>query len=297
MSASKRYTPYPRWAPYFFATPFLFTFLVFALYPLVQSMVLATQNTFGAEITEFVGFANFKFLLTDPQFGKALINTFLFACGSVFLQLPVSLGLALLLNRPDIIGRGFWRLIFFSPSMVGIVFVAMIGSLIFEKRTGLLNVGLAWISGGAWDIDFPWLQEFVMPALILSALWMYAGFNMVYFLAALQSVDKTLLEAAKVDGANAWHRFVHVTLPCIMPVATFILLLSIIGSFQLFELPYIMLGGPGPNDQGLTVVMYLFTTAFEAGDLGYGSAIGWGLAVILITFAMGQRIIGRKTEA
>jgi ABC-type sugar transport system permease subunit len=120
---------------------------------------------------------------------------------------------------------------------------------------------------------------------------------MVYFLAALQNVDGELVEAAMVDGAGWWYRFRHITLPAIRPVGTFVVLLSIIGSFQLFELPYILLSGPGPDNQGLTVVMYLFQVGFQQGDLGYASAIGWMLAVLLGLFAVGRQVLVRRAEA
>ena len=201
----------------------------------------------------------------------------------------------MLLNRPDIKGRAIFRLIFFSPSLVGLVFVAAIFSLIFEKRTGLLNVALHQLIG--FNLDFPWLQEHVMAAMVIAALWIYVGFNMVYFLAALQNVNPELVEAAMVDGAGWWRRFWHITVPAIRPVAAFVVLLSIIGSFQLFELPFILLNGPGPDNQGLTVVMYLFQVGFQQGDLGYASAIGWMLAVLLGLFAVGQQLIARREEA
>jgi ABC-type sugar transport system permease subunit len=288
-------TRHSRLAPYLFVAPFLIIFAAFTLYPLVQSLVLSFQQTFGPHSSRFVGISNFRFLLSDPLFWKALRNTAVFAAASVFIQLPLSLGLALLLNRPDIKGRTIFRLIFFSPSLVGFVFVATMFSLIFEKRTGLLNVALHRMIG--FDLDFPWLQEHVMAAMIIAALWMYVGFNMVYFLAALQNVSEELVEAAMVDGAGWWHRFWHITVPAIRPVATFVVLLSIIGSFQLFELPFILLTGAGPNNQGLTVVMYLFQVGFQQGDLGYASAIGWMLAVLLGLFAISQQVLTRKEDA
>ena len=205
---------------------------------------------------------------------------------------PSPLALALLLNRPDIKGRAIFRLIFFSPSLVGMVFVGMIFSLIFEKRTGLLNVALHTLFG--FNLDFPWLQEHVMLAMILAALWVYVGYNMIYFLAALQNVSKELLEAAEVDSAwPPFHRFLHITIPAIRPVSTVVVLLSIIGSFQLFELPFILLGGGGPDNQGLTVVMYLFQMGFQQGDLGYASAIGWCLAILLALFTLTQQLFAK----
>ena len=285
------------WAPYFFVAPFVILFSVFTLYPLLYSLVMATRQNSGPRVSAFVGLDNFRWLLSDPDFWKALRNTAVFAAGSILIQLPASLGLAMLLNRPDLRGRGLFRLIFFAPVLVGLAFVAILFGLIFNKGTGLLNVGLAWLSGGWWDRDFPWLQQHVMPALIIAAFWLYVGFNMVYFLAALQNVSRDLLDAAEVDGAGPWHRFLHVTLPAIRPVAAFVVLLSFIGSMQLFELPYLLVGPTGgPDGQGLTVVMYLYGKGFDVGDLGYASAVGWVLALILFAFAMLQKFVGNAED-
>jgi ABC-type sugar transport system permease subunit len=273
-------------AAYLFLAPFLLLFLGFTVYPLGKAVILTFQQTYGPGTAVFVGLENFKFLMADPRFWTALGNTTFYAIASVAVQMPVALGLALLLNHPQVRGKGIYRLIFFSPSLVGIVFVAMLFGLIFEERTGLLNGVLHALFG--FDLEFPWLETYTMPAMIIAGLWMYAGFNMIYFLAALQSVDKTLLEAAEIDGAGVWQRFRHVTLPHIMPVTSFVIILSLIGSFQLFELPYILLDGPGSEDRGLTIVMYLFQTGFEVGDLGYASAIGWALTFVLLVFGFVQ---------
>lgn len=283
-------------APWIFLAPFIGLFSTFTIWPLIQSLVLSMQQTYGPGTAQWVGLQNFKFLLTDPLFWKATGNTLRFTLGSLFIQLPVALMLALLLNHPKLKGRGFFRLIFFAPSLVGLPFVAMLFAPIFERRTGLLNVILHNLYSG-WDPEFAWTQNYIMSALIIAALWMYAGFNMVYFLAALQNVSRDLLEAAEIDGANVWQRFVHVTLPEIMPIAGFITLLSVIGSFQIFELSFIMLNnGPGPDNRGLTIVMYLYQTGFQTGDLGYASAIGWVLAIMLITIALIQRRLMKRHE-
>ncbi len=283
-------------APYLLLAPFLGLFGVFVAYPLVQSLVLSTRQTFGPGHSQSVGLSNFSFLVRDPMFWRALWNTALFTAGSVFIQLPLALGLAMLLNRPGLMGRGIYRLIFFSPQLMGLVFVATLASIVFEKRSGLLNQALHWAFGVS--LDFPWLQTYVMPTLIITTLWMYVGFNMVYFLAALQNVDKSLLEAASIDGAGPWAKFRHVTLPAIRPVGSFVVLLSIIGSLQLFELPYVMLNATaGPANRGLTIVMYLYQGGFEVGDLGYASAIGWAMTLILMVFALAQLMIARREEA
>jgi ABC-type sugar transport system permease subunit len=222
-----------------------------------------------------------------------LRNTFVFTVASVALQLPLSLGLAMLLNRPRLKGRALFRLIFFSPSLVGIVFVAMMFALMFHEREGLVNILLRGVIPH-FPREFPWLQEYVMPALIIATLWMSVGFNMIYFLAALQSVDRECLEAADIDGANGWQKFLYVILPEIAPVTRFVMLLSLIGSFQLFELPFILLNGPGPENRGLTVVMYLYQYGFEVGDLGYASGIGWTLALVLMGLTIIQRMLSRE---
>lgn len=292
----KPYRAEPKWIPWLFLSPFLVTITVFLAWPLVQSMLMSFQQTYGPKTSSWVGFANFKFLLSDPLFWKALRNTALFACGSVFIQLPLSLGLALLLNRPGLRGRAFFRLIFFAPSLVGLVFVGLLFGLMFEKRSGLVNT-LLHAMFASFNPEFAWLQEYVMPSLIIAALWLYVGFNMVYFLAALQNVPEELMEAASLDGAGPWQRFRHVVLPEILPVVSFVTLLSLLGSFQLFELPFILLGGPGPDNRGLTIVMYLYQTGFITGDLGYASAIGWMLAFILGGFALVHRLWLKKEEA
>ena len=284
---------HPKWTPYFFIAPFLIIFAVFMAYPMVQSMILATQQTFGPKTTQFVGLNNFRDLWSDPLFWKALRNTFIYAASSVAIQLPLSLGLAMLLNSRQLKGRAFFRLVFFSPSLVGIVFVAMMFALMFHERDGLINSFLRQVVPN-FPQEFPWLQIYIMPALVIASLWMFVGFNMIYFLAALQGVDSTLLEAADIDGAGKWNKFRHVIIPQIAPVTGFIMLLSIIGSMQLFELPFILLGGPGPESRGLTIVMYLYQYGFEIGDLGYASAIGWSLAFILMGMAMIQRFVMKE---
>jgi ABC-type sugar transport system permease subunit len=285
-------TSHPRWAPYAFMAPFVLVFCTFLVYPLAQSVALALQQTFGPRTSAFVGLKNFADLLADPLFWLAMRNTFVYAAASVALQVPLSLGLAMVLNRPRLRGRAVFRLIFFSPSLVGIVFVAMIFALLFHEREGLVNVFLRAVLP-QFPREFPWLQRYVMPALIIAGLWTSVGFNMVYFLAALQSVDRDCLEAAAIDGANAWQRFRHVILPEIAPVTRFIALVSLIGSLQLFELPFILLNGPGPENRGLTVVMYLYQYGFEIGDLGYASAIGWTLALVLMGLTVLQRRLSR----
>lgn len=296
-------------APYLFLAPFLVLFLLFTFVPLYQSVPLATKHTFGPDATVGVGMEKFSRAFGDPRFWTALRNTLVFTAGSVFIQLPVALALALVLNRKRILGRGVFRLLFFSPQLVGLVFVAVLAMVMFQKQKGLVNSILAgggdlirglpviggWLPDKSAILGTPWLETLAMPALIITALWMYAGFNMIYFLAALQNVPKELEEAAMIDGAGPIRRFFAVTLPSIKPVAIFVVLLSVIGSIQVFELAYIMLPeGMGLQDSGLTLVTYLFKNGFEIGDLGYATAIGWLIAALLSVAAITQRVLNRS---
>jgi ABC-type sugar transport system permease subunit len=286
--------------------PFLALFVVFVVYPLIQSAFLAANQTFGPGTRTFVGTKNFELLLSDPVFWKSIRNTFIYAMGSLFIQLPIAFLLALALNSPKLKGRGIYRLIFFSPQLMGLVFVSILGALAFEKRAGLINQALdaarindllVWVTGNDAWLEPDWLQQHVMATLILISLWLYVGFNMIYFLAALQSVDKSLMEAAEIDGAGPWGKLRHVVFPSVKPVATFVILLSMIGSLQLFELPYILLeSSGGPDNKGLTIVMYLYQNGFDLGDLGFASAIGWVLALILIGLALVQVKLTRAQE-
>src|SRR5829696_2742129 len=166
--------------------------------------------------------------------------------------------------------------------------------MLFTPRYGLLNRFLQSLVG--WGIDQEWLTQpaLVMPAVVIAGLWLYVGFNMIYFLAALQNIDQSLVEAAKIDGAGPRSIFFNVTLPSIAPVATFVVVTSTIGSFQLFELPYALLQqfnsnrGFGPKNSGMTVVGYLYRVAFEDGDLGMAAAVGWVLTAIILLISLVQ---------
>lgn len=273
-------------APYLFVLPFVLTFCIFSLYPYIKSLSYSLYATSGPKDAVYVGMNNYLFLLQDKDFHKAVGNTAQFALASILLQLPISLGLALLLSRKWVKGVNFWRLAVFAPNLMGQVFVGVLFGVLLQPKFGLVNMGLAQVLGPEW-LDKKWLGEpnLVMPALIGVSIWLYAGFNMIYFLAALQNVDQELYEAALVDGANGWQSFRAVTYPAILPVVIFVLVTATIGSFQLYELPRTLLNGGGPDNRGLTIIMYLFNNGLLPGDLGYASAVGWSLALMLAALA------------
>ena len=294
-------SPTPRWAPYLFIAPYLAVTLAFFAYPFAHAIELAFYQTAGPHARVWVGLGNFRYILSDPDFRTAVSNTFLFAVAGTAVMIPSSLGLALILNSGRGRLKGWFRLFFFAPSVVGQIFVGIIFAVILAPDYGLLNRFLQALVG--WGLETRWLENSatVMPAIILTNLWLYAGFNMVYFLAALQNVDPSLVEAARMDGAGQWTVFRHVTLPAIRPVAIFVLLISTIGSFQLFELPYALMRDTtspyGPNNSALFIVGYLYDAAYSIGDLGLASAVGWVLALIILTVSLIQlRLTGAAND-
>lgn len=274
-----------RLSPYLFLAPFLCLFLLFFAYPLLRSLMLSFCSTIGPHHVRFVGLKNYAYLSKDPLFWGALANTAVYVIAFLAIQIPLSLFLAVQLNNQRVIGRKAMRFAFFSTSLVGPVFVAIIFSQFLNPRHDLIAMLCGRIVGHA--VTIPWLTNPVLAriATLIAWLWLSVGFGMMYLLAALQSVDPQLYEAADIDGAGAWARFRHITLPGIRPVLIFLIVVGLISGFQLFELPYVLLQGPGPGYAGFTVVMYLFAKGFQEGNLGYASAIGWALVLITVLSA------------
>ena len=276
-----------KYAPYLFISPFLILFVIFMLYPLGRSIVLSVYKTAGPRTQRFVGLGNFAFILQDKLFWLAVWNTLIYAGAFIILQIPFSLGLALLLNSKVLRWRNALRFAFFSPHLVGSVFVAVIFLLLLSKN-GPVNQFIMRTTGAGEGLG--WMSDPVAArlAVIIAALWLSVGYGMVYFLAALQSVDRELYEAAQVDGAGPWARFWHITVPGIRPVLIFLLLVGTIGALQMFELPYVLFQGAGPGLAGLTIVSYLFQWGFEVGDIGYAASVGWILVFIILGVTIAQ---------
>lgn len=290
-----------RFAPYLFVAPFVVLFAIFFAYPLVRSIVLSLYQAASPRAMRFVGLGNYRALLHDRAFAGAVANTTYFAVSFIVLQVPLSLGLALVLNSRRVRFRNFFRFAFFSSHLVGNVFVAVIFALLLAPRHGLVNRAVGAVLP-AVGTEVPWLSNpwLVMPSIVMAALWLSVGYGMLYLLAALQGVNRDMYEAADVDGAGRWGKFWHVTLPSIAPVLRFLVLVGLIGAFQLFELPYVLFGQTtGPGGRAITIVMYLFAWGFDTGDVGYASAVGWALVVIilLITLTQFRAIVRGAREA
>jgi ABC-type sugar transport system permease subunit len=290
--AGRSWAVQQKLAPYLFLSPFGVIFCVFFAYPLGRSLVLSLYNTAGPRAQKFIGLHNYQFLLTDRVFWLACANTAAYTLAFLFLQIPIALLLALLLNSPRLRGRNIFRFCFFSTYLVGQVFVAVVFAILLDPQQGLLGRAMSAI--GLPTIDFLSDPHFALAGTLLAGVWLATGFGMIYLLAALQGVDRDLYEAADVDGAGRWAAFAHITLPGVLPVLLFLVLMGTVGGFQLFELPYVLFQGAGPNYSVLTIVMYLFLTGFEGGNLGYASAIGWMLVFLIALFSLIQLFIIRR---
>lgn len=271
-------------AAYFFLLPGLLVLLVFFFLPIAGALLLSLTDfdIYGiASLSNvrFVGFGNYLDLFGDPLFWTALKNTFYFVLVGGPLSVGTSLAAALLLDTKGIRFKGFFRSAYFAPVVTTLVAVAVVFRFLYHTRYGLINYVLAWfgIDPVNWLGDPTW----AMPAVILLAVWKNFGFNMIIFIAGLQSIPDYLYEAAVVDGANAWQRFKSVTLPMLAPTFLFVSIITMIGYFQLFAEPYVMTEG-GPLNSTLSVVLYMYREGFKWWDMGYAAAIAFILFVIIL---------------
>jgi len=270
---------YKHRTSYFFIAPFYVMFLLFTVFPILWSLRLSFfQIASLAEPQEFVGFDNLV-ALVNPRFGRSILNTFYYTAVQVPTMMVMALILALLLNL-KIKLRSVFRYVYFLPVTCSLVVAAMIFIMIYEPHAGALNLLLD--SVGLRSLTYDWLSDprTTMPAIILVANWRWTGYQMVIVLAGLQAINPELYEAAKVDGANNWQVTRHITIPLLYPVLFFIAMMSVIGSLQMFDEPYILTDITGPLNSTLTMVGYLFLEGFRYYKLGFAAAVGWAIAII-----------------
>jgi multiple sugar transport system permease protein len=254
-------------------------FLVFTAGPILASLYYSFTSYDIVSAPVFVGLQNFKELFADPLFYKSMANTLYFVALVVPLTMLMSFGLALLLNQ-KVRALPMFRTVFYIPSIVPFVASAILWMWLLQPQYGLVNSILEFfgINGPTWLASEAWSK----PALVIMLLW-GAGSTMLIYLAGLQGVPETLLEAAEIDGANTWQRFVHVTLPMLTPTIFFTLTMGIIAAFQVFSIVYVMTSGMGgPLNATLVYLLYLFREAFVYFKMGYASAMALILFVIVL---------------
>lgn len=262
-----------------FCAPWLLGLSLFLIYPLLAALYYSLCDYSVLLPPVFVGFDNYTELVQDPLFWTSLWNTSYHALGSVGLSVIIALTLALLLNS-KVKGLGFYRTVFFLPSLMPLVAGSILWTIMYQGEGGIINALLAdiGIKGPAWLSDPAWAK----PAIIFMSAW-GAGNAMVIFLAGLQDVPISLYEAAIIDGANWLQRLRHVTLPMISPVIYFNVVMGIIGGFQAFAQAMIMTFPPGsPENSTLYYVLQLYMVGFQDMRMGYASAMAWVLFVIIL---------------
>lgn len=265
-----------------FAAPWIIGFCVFLAWPLLASLYYSFTDFSVLKPPVWIGLSNFQELFTDEVFWKTVFNTLIFAALSIPVGTAFAILLALLLNT-GVKGMALYRTIFFVPSIVQPVSLAMLWLFLFRGDGGVLNEALKLIgvAGPNWLNDPAWAK----PALVMMGLW-GVGNAVVIYLAGLQNVPQALYEAADLDGASPWSKTWHVTLPMISPVIQFNVVMGIIGSFQVFTIPYIMFSGGGPDRSAYFYSMYLFDNAFIYQRMGYASAMGWVMFLIIFLLTM-----------
>lgn len=270
---------------YGLVAPYLLHMAVFWGYPLLFAFVLMFHRWDMVTPMEFIGLKNFMRLVRDDLFFRALFNTGLFLTIHIPLQIVVALFFAELLNRP-LKGRGFFRAAYFMPVVVSGVVITILFQQLFAFDTGLINRMIRNLGGA----PVPWLTSpaLAMPSIALLATWKNVGLYIVLFLAGLQHIPKHLYEAAELDGANAWQRWWHVTLPMLNPTMVTVVVLSTIGGFSLFIEPYILTGG-GPLNATLSAVLYIYNQAFYFNHMGYAAALGFCFAIVIFIVVLLQR--------
>jgi multiple sugar transport system permease protein len=266
---------------YVFMLPAILGILLFWLGPMVASFSLSFTEYDMLSSAEWIGLQNYRDLIDDELFWKSFRITAVYSIVSVPLVLCTALGLAVLLNQ-SFRGVIFFRSVFYLPTVMSGVAVATLWRWIFNSEFGIVNVLLdkVGIRGPGWLIEERW----ALTALIITSLWTIGG-SMLIFLAGLQSIPEDLYEAAEIDGAGAWRRFVGITVPMISHVTFFNLVLGIIGALQVFTEAFVMTGG-GPNNSTLLLSLYLYRNAFEFLKMGYASAIAWVMFLIVLALTL-----------
>jgi len=273
--------------------PYAAFLLAFVAYPIVFALVLVFLRWDLVTAPSFAGLDNVQLLANDGRFWRAVANTFVFLGIHVPLQIATALALAIALNR-QLPFRAFWRAAFFLPVVISGAVVAILWNSLYATDVGLINRLLVQI--GLTPV--PWLTDpsTAMPAIAVMVTWKNVGFYMIIYLAGLQYIPRSCQEAIEIEGASAWQRFRHLTLPLLLPQTVLVLTLSIINGFQLFIEPYVMTGG-GPLQRTLSIVLYLYTNAFSYQKMGYAATIGVALALMIgAVIAVQRRFLG-KVEA
>ena len=275
-----------KYAAWLFLLPALAGTLVFIVIPVFCSFGLSFMKWDLLNPVQFVGFQNYKEIFTEPLFFKILINTIVFAIATSVFGVIIPLVLACILNSKIKAGE-FFKTAYFLPFITPMIVIGIIWELIFDPNIGLL--------ANLLKLHIIWLYDthFAMPALIIVSVWKLIGYNMVIFLSSLSAISNSLFEAAKIDGANTFQTFKKVTIPLLSPTIFFVVIITAISSFQVFDLIYLMTQG-GPLDSTNVLVYAIYKNAFEYFNVGKAIAIAYVLFVIILVLTLIQWNLRKK---
>jgi multiple sugar transport system permease protein len=284
-----------EWSAYVFLAPGMIIFSVFTVAALIFAFYLTFHEWDAINpYKPFVGLQNYRDMIHDKDYRQSIVNTVYYTGVSVPLSMMVGLSIALLLNQP-IRFRGTLRTLYYLPVVTPLVAASILWKWLYNGDYGLFNYYL--LKTHLIDQPLLWLssENLAMPSVILMTVWMSAGFSMVVYLAGLQSIPEELYEAARIDGAGPFRRLRYITLPMLRPTTLFLLVMGIIGSFQVFTQIFIMTNG-GPVNKTTTMVFFIYQAAFKFYQFGYASTLAFGLFAMLLVFTLIQLRLYRRAD-
>lgn len=285
-----RADPYGRYG-YWFILPFFLAFAIFWVIPIASTFVTSLTNEDFAQFgRDFVGFENYVQELTAVGFWRSFLNTWIIWLPNIILQIGTALFLAVVLTNSQfrVRGVGAFRAIFFFPNLVTVASIAILAYAVLDWQAGILNQVVFGTGPAAQDNYIFWLNDPIATRIVVALIqtWMWFGYTMILFMAGIQSIPKSLFEASIVDGASSMRIFRSITLPLLKPVMVYVIITSLIGGMNIFDLPWILTRGTGgPNQSLTTVVVYLYNRAFRFYQLGSGAAISYLLLFFTGIFA------------
>jgi ABC-type sugar transport system permease subunit len=295
---AKKYSDKNKWG-YLFIAPFFIGFLVFQLYPMLYSLYISFTSWDGlSPDIQFIGIENYKRLVQDPMFLKSIANTWIIWIFNIIPQMIFAIVLAVILSNKKIKGRNLLRAIYYLPNLVTAASIGVLFAFLFDWQTGSVNFMLMKLHIIKEPINWMIEPNYARGIVSVTQWWMWFGYSMIIFIAGMKTIPDELYEAAVVDGASTWQSFWQITLPLLRPTILFSVITSLIGGMQIFDIPNSISNGSGQPDNSLiTMVFYLYNTAFQNNNYGYGAAIGYGLFVIILIFAViSFKLINRKIE-
>lgn len=277
-----------RWGVVFIL-PQLISLLCFGIIPIIIAFVLSFYEWNGFTVPEFIGLENFKTVFTDPAMWTSVKNTAVYTIIYVPCSIVLALLLAVVLNK--VVGKLFYRAVFFLPQVVTSVGIAVVWSWIYQPQFGILNMVLRFFGfeGKEWLRD----PATAMGAVIVMSIWWGLGYNIVLFLAGLQNVPSTYVEAAKIDGATAKDVFLHITVPLISPTTLFVTITTMINAFQVFDQMFLLTKG-GPAKSTYTLALHIYQTAFKEYEMGQASTISLVMFVVVVAISAIQFKLSNK---